>query len=125
MTARTAEARLAAAGLRLPIPPTALGTYSLTARAGSLLFLSGHGPFAPDAPPATLAYRGRVGEAISQHAAEDAASLCALAMLSSCRKQLGSRDRVRAFATLRVIVLAAGGCDLVAQCRRAGSTTAG
>ena len=48
--ARTPEATLARAGVLLPTPHPAVGTYMMAARTGSLLFVSVHGAFDSAAP---------------------------------------------------------------------------
>ena len=87
------EQRLAELGIELPptfsAPP---GMNFISAvQAGDLLFLSGHGPTGPDR---RLAYRGKVGEEVSEEDAYKAARLTGLNLLATMQKELGTLDRV-------------------------------
>ena len=57
----TPEATLERAGVLLPTPHPAVGTYVMAARTGSLLFVSGHGAFDGGRPN----HIGRLGEELS------------------------------------------------------------
>jgi enamine deaminase RidA (YjgF/YER057c/UK114 family) len=85
-----AEERLRDAGITLPKPSKPVGIYTPAVRAGSLLFVSGHGPLRADR---TL-IRGRVGETISALDASEAARVTAINMLATVKTTLGSLDKV-------------------------------
>ena len=87
------EQRLAELGIELPptfAAPPGMNFISAVL-AGDLLFLSGHGPTGPDR---RLAYRGKVGEDISEEEAYKAARLTGLNLLATMQKELGTLDRV-------------------------------
>jgi enamine deaminase RidA (YjgF/YER057c/UK114 family) len=68
-----------------------MGSYVTAVRAGSLLFLSGHGPMRDG----RVAYTGRVGADLSLEDGQQAARLTGLNLLATTREALGSLDRVR------------------------------
>ncbi len=87
------EQRLAELGIELPptfAAPPGMNFISAVL-AGNLLFLSGHGPTGPDR---RLAYRGKVGEDVSEEDAYKAARLTGLNLLATMQKELGTLDRV-------------------------------
>jgi enamine deaminase RidA (YjgF/YER057c/UK114 family) len=86
-----AEARLKTLNLELPTPPAPMGSYVTAARAGNLLFLSGHGP----TREGRVIYQGRVGRDLTLERGQEAARLTGLNLLASTRSALGSLDRVR------------------------------
>ena len=86
-----AEARLKRLGLELPTPPDPMGSYVTAARAGNLLFLSGHGPMTDG----RVIYRGKVGRDLTIEQGQEAARLTGLNLLASTRRALGSLDHVR------------------------------
>ena len=116
--------RLSLAGLVLPPNPVALGMYSLAVLDGSRLYLAGHGPFATEGPAGKIHCTGRIGADLSQAEGEEAATLTALSLLSSCQAALGSLDDLRGFLALRVAVLATEGADLVAVANAASQVLA-
>lgn len=61
-------------------------------RVGSLLFLSGHGPYHPDMSVKTF---GKVGLDVSESEAYDGARVVALMMLATIKQELGDLDRVK------------------------------
>lgn len=90
MTAGSAaRRRLAELGMRWPpAPPT--HEYLPAVRAGELVFVSGHAPYADGAHQ----YRGRVGETLDLPAAREAARLAVLGCLVSLEQVLGTLDAV-------------------------------
>lgn len=90
-------AHLSAAGLALPayqpLPPELPRVRTLTV--GELLFVSGHGPDAPEFPK----LRGRVGQELTVAQGRQAATQTALNILSTINQEVGL-DRV-----LRVVKL--------------------
>jgi enamine deaminase RidA (YjgF/YER057c/UK114 family) len=98
--ASTPETRLRASGLELPPAPRPLGAYVESAQAGPLLFISGTLPVVKG----VLAIGGRLGENLSTAQGAQAARLAALNALAAAREQLGSLDRIRKLAKLRVLM---------------------
>jgi len=84
------EARLVALGIALPAVAVPVANYLGCKRAGSLLYVGGHGPIAGDE-----VVRGKVGAAVSLAEARRAARMTALSMLATVRQALGDLDRVR------------------------------
>jgi enamine deaminase RidA (YjgF/YER057c/UK114 family) len=84
------EERLVDLGIELPPAFAPIANFDLTARAGSLLFVSGHGP----TQGAEVAFSGRVTSEVSLEEAYRAARLTALNCLRSMQDELGSLDRV-------------------------------
>ena len=90
------EDRLTHLGIELPPALTPIANFDLTARAGSLLFVSGHGPTSgPE-----VVFRGRVPSEVSMEEAYRAARLTALNCLRSIQDELGTLDRVRRIVKL-------------------------
>jgi enamine deaminase RidA (YjgF/YER057c/UK114 family) len=87
------EQHLAELGIELPSTFTAPPGMNFISAvlAGDLLFLAGHGPTGPDG---RLAYRGKVGDEVSQEDGYKAARLTGLNLLATIQKELGSLDRV-------------------------------
>lgn len=84
--------RLAELGWELPKPRTnSVAHLSKTILTGNLLYVSGHGPRTVDGE---IVYSGKVGAAVSEEEATDAARLCVLGCLASAREALGDLDRV-------------------------------
>lgn len=89
--ASTAETRLAALGIELPEPPTAVANYVATMRSSNLLFVSGQLCLDRGA----LVASGSVGGSVTVADATVAARACAINILAQCRSALGGLDRVR------------------------------
>ncbi len=85
------EERLAHLGIELPPAFTPIANFSLTARTGSLLFVSGHGPTSGT----EVVFSGRVPSEVSMEEAYRAARLAALNCLRSIHDDLGTLDRVK------------------------------
>jgi enamine deaminase RidA (YjgF/YER057c/UK114 family) len=90
------EAKLEELGLALPEPvkpPAGVRLpFSLARVSGNRVYLSGHGPQAPDgslAPPL-----GKVGAEVSPAQGYEAARLTALSILGTLKRELGDLDRV-------------------------------
>src|SRR5215467_2331928 len=86
-------------GMRLPFAPVRIR--------GSRAYISGHGPQNPDGTIAGPL--GKVGEAVSQEQAYQAARLTALALLGSLKRSLGDLDRVTAWLRVFGMVNSAPG----------------
>ena len=85
------EKRVQELHLTLPPAPKPVAVYKPAVKAGSLLFVSGHGPLKSDK---TLIL-GRVGENLSLDQGKEAARQVGLAILATLRDTLGSLDKVK------------------------------
>ena len=81
---------MARLGLSLPPPAEPAGNYVPWRMAGNMLFLSAVGPRLPNGAEAV----GKVGQALTVQQGQDAAKLCALALIGNMRGALGHLDRV-------------------------------
>ncbi|MEX2029946.1 MAG: RidA family protein [Anaerolineales bacterium] len=86
----TPEDRLRSLDLELPPPPIPVASYSLSVRAGDLLFLSGTTCYLGGKPM----YTGKVGGDLSTEQGQEAARQTALNLLSVLRYELGDLGRV-------------------------------
>jgi len=109
------EAKLEKLGLVLPEPvrpPAGVRLpFSLARVSGNRVYLSGHGPQAPDgslAPPL-----GKVGAEVSPDQGYEAARLTALSILGTLKRELGDLDRVTAW--LRVFGMVNSGPGFTGQ----------
>jgi enamine deaminase RidA (YjgF/YER057c/UK114 family) len=96
----TPEATLQRDRVVLPTPHPAVGTYAMTARTGSLLFLSGHGAFDDDGPIHT----GRLGEDLSTAEGAAAAEAVMLNLLATVKAEVGDLSRIAHFVKVVVFV---------------------
>ena len=94
------EDRLVHLGIELPPAFTPIANFDLTARAGSLLYVSGHGPTSGD----EVVFRGRVPSEVSMEEAYRAARLTALNCLRTIQDELGTLDRVTRIVKLTGMV---------------------
>lgn len=90
------ENKLKSMNLELPEPLSPIGNYAPVVRAGSLLFLSGHGPRSGGKPVMT----GKVGQDLAIEQGYEAAKLSTLNCLSSIKKELGDLDKVKRIVKL-------------------------
>lgn len=100
------EERLEALGLELP--PRRKPTIANIAKAvqtGSLLFVSGHGPWVAG----SLKYEGHLGTEVTVSQGYDAARHSVLGCLSSAQVALGSLDRIVRVVKMMVFVSSAPG----------------
>lgn len=94
------EKRLIELGIILPPAPQQLGIYKLMVQAGSIAYLSGHGPFQDDGTLIT----GCLGADMNIAAGQNAARQVGLNLLATLQDQLGSLDRVsRIVKTLALV----------------------
>jgi len=100
----SAEQRLKALGIELPVPPEPFGTYAEAVQTGNLLFLSGMLPTEGHGAK----FIGRVGAELDVEAGRQAARLAALNVLAVARQHLGSLDRVTRIVRLGVSVATSG-----------------
>jgi enamine deaminase RidA (YjgF/YER057c/UK114 family) len=93
-----AGSRLRELGVLLPPPPSPLGAYVETSRAGSLLFVSGTLPLVDR----KLAISGRIGKDLSVSQGQDAARLAALNALAAVQEHVGDLNKVKKLVKLTV-----------------------
>ena len=86
-----ADARIAELKLELPPAPKPAGVYQPVVVAGTLAYVSGHGPLKSDKSMIT----GRVGADLDLAAGYQAARQTGLAILATLRGHFGSLDRIR------------------------------
>ena len=96
----TPEERISAAGLRLSAAHPVVANYVKCVRVGSLLFVSGHGPFVDGQP----AHTGKVGADLSLEQGQEAARAVTLNILGTLKAELGELSRVARFVKLLVMV---------------------
>ncbi|MEM7072127.1 MAG: RidA family protein [Pseudomonadota bacterium] len=84
------EASLHKAGIKLPEPSKAAGTYVPARACGQFLFVSGQLPLIDG----KLMVSGRVGEQVTPKQAREAARLCGCHILAQAQAALGSLDRI-------------------------------
>jgi enamine deaminase RidA (YjgF/YER057c/UK114 family) len=105
------ERALSDLGLKLPepmrMPPGVELNFPWVRVHGTVAYISGHGPLAPDGSLAMPL--GKVGAEVSEAEAYHASRLTALAVLSSLRTELGDLDRVSGWARVFGMVNAAPG----------------
>ena len=87
----SAETRLVELKLELPPAPKPVAVYKPLQIAGSLAYVSGHGPLRPDKSLIV----GKVGADLDLAAGKGAARQTGLAILAPLRSELGSLDRVK------------------------------
>jgi enamine deaminase RidA (YjgF/YER057c/UK114 family) len=86
------EERLEALGIVLPRMATPVGSYVPGVIVGTILFMSGHGPFDSEG---RVTSTGKLGRDMSIEEANAVARQVALNMLGSVRALIGSLDRVK------------------------------
>jgi enamine deaminase RidA (YjgF/YER057c/UK114 family) len=96
----TPEERLAELGYDLPAPNPAVGTYVGAVTVGSLVFVSGHGPYRDG----EFVYRGKLGREVDVATGQEAARLTIVNLLASLKAEIGGLDRVRRVVKLLVLV---------------------
>jgi enamine deaminase RidA (YjgF/YER057c/UK114 family) len=101
----TPEDRLQALGLELPDPPVPVGAYTLFARTGNLLFLSGTTCYDAGRP----LFRGKLGRELTVEQGYAAARQTALNLLAILRRSLGDLGQVSRVVKLNGYVNSAPG----------------
>ncbi len=86
-----AETRIQELRLQLPSAPKPVAVYKPLVIAGSMAYVSGHGPLKTDGSLIT----GRVGADLDLEAGKTAARQVGLAILATLRNELGSLNRVK------------------------------
>ena len=105
------EAKLEELGLELPepakLPPGVRASFGWVRVHEDRVYVSGHGPLAPDGTPAGPF--GKVGAEVSPEQGYEAARSTALSVLSSLKRELGDLDRVSAWLMVHAMVNSAPG----------------
>ena len=101
----SAEARLKELGIELPTAPKPMGVYKPIVIAGSMAYLSGHGPLQPNNQLIT----GRLGLDMDVEAGYEAARVTGAAMLATLQSGLGSLDKVKRLVKLLGLVRSTDG----------------
>jgi enamine deaminase RidA (YjgF/YER057c/UK114 family) len=105
------EAKLEDLGLALPepakLPPGVQASFAWVRVYGDRVYVSGHGPLAPDGTPAGPF--GKVGAEVSPEQGYEAARSTALSVLSSLKRELGDLDCVSAWLMVHGMVNATPG----------------
>jgi enamine deaminase RidA (YjgF/YER057c/UK114 family) len=96
----TPEERLVGLGYELPEPNPAVGTYVGAVTVGSIVFVSGHGPYRDG----EFVYTGKLGREVDVATGQEAARLTILNLLASLKAEIGELDRVRRVVKLLVLV---------------------
>jgi enamine deaminase RidA (YjgF/YER057c/UK114 family) len=105
----TAERRLAALRIEVPLPPTPIGAYVESVKTGNMLYLSGILPVIGHEPK----FVGRLGREYNVEQGREAARIAALNVLSAARNYLGSLDKVTRVVRLVTYIATEG--DFFAQ----------
>ena len=100
----SAEQRVKALNLTLPVPPAPFGSYAEAVLTGNLLFLSGMLP----TEGRSAKFVGRVGAELDIEAGRQAARLAAMNVLAVARQHLGSLDHVKRIVRLGVLIATSG-----------------
>lgn len=87
----SAEEKAKELGIPLGTPPAPAGAYVPTVRTGNLVFVSGQIPLRPDGTRPT----GKLGADASIEDGQEAARLCAIALINQLWAALGSLDNVK------------------------------
>jgi enamine deaminase RidA (YjgF/YER057c/UK114 family) len=107
------EDRIADLGLVLPaaakVPAGVVIDFAWARVHGDRVFVSGHGPQAPDGT--VTGPFGRVGAEVTPEEAAEAAKLATLAAIASIKRAVGELDRVAAWLRIDGFVLVAPGFD--------------
>ena len=97
--------RLQELGIRLPTPPSPVGSYVPGIRAGNLVLVSGQIPITDG----VVTVAGKVGAEVTLEQAARAARQCALAALSIAADTAGGIDQIARIVRLAVYVCSAPG----------------
>jgi enamine deaminase RidA (YjgF/YER057c/UK114 family) len=96
----TPEQHLAELGIELPAPNPAVGSYVGAVTVGTIVFVSGHGPY----EGGEYIYKGKLGREVDVPTGQAAARLTILNLLASLKAEIGELDRVRRVVKLLVMV---------------------
>jgi enamine deaminase RidA (YjgF/YER057c/UK114 family) len=87
-------------GLTLPVAHPVVANYVKTVRTGSLLFVSGHGPFVDGKPE----YIGKVGTDVTIDRGREASQVVMMNILGTLKAELGELSSISRFVKLLVLV---------------------
>lgn len=94
--AETAEARLQALGVVLPVPPAPAASYIPTLKTGDLVFVSGQVSILPGGDKVT----GKLGRELDVAAGQKAARICAINILANLKAAVGDLAKVKRIVKL-------------------------
>ena len=94
------EEILHAEGNELPVPNPAVANYVRAVRVGSLLFVSGHGPFVDGKP----AHVGKLGSQLTVEEGRKAAEQVTINILATLKAELGELSKVKRIVKLLVMI---------------------
>lgn len=97
--------RLDELGIKLPDPPDPLGAYKPAVVSGSLIFISGQLPLRDG----NLAYKGKVGEQVTEQEAYQAARVSSINALAVMGKEVGDFNKVKRIVKITGYVSSAQG----------------
>jgi enamine deaminase RidA (YjgF/YER057c/UK114 family) len=98
------EARLAELGVTLPVAAAPAANYLPSVPYGNILYISGQLPLTAQG----IAFRGRLGDAVSVEDGRKAARLCAVNVLAQAKAALGGDlERIRQILRITVFVASA------------------
>ena len=97
------EKRLEELNIQLPVPPSPIANYTACKQVGNLVFVSGQGPIIDG----KQLFTGKVGDAVSQEDAYQAARCCAINLIAQLKRFLGDLDKVKQVAHLKGYVASA------------------
>lgn len=97
------ENRIEELGIKLPVPPTPVATYSVCKKSGNLVFVSGQGPIIEG----RQMYTGKVGREVSCEEGYQAARYCGINLLAQLKNYLGDLDKVKQVVHLKGFVASA------------------
>ena len=105
------EERLAALGITLPPPPSAVGAYDPWVRTGNLVLTSGQLPWLDG----ELAYIGKLGDELIVDEGYQAARLCAINAIAQLKAAADKLSRIKRIVRLDGFVHSATGFQSQAQ----------
>lgn len=97
--------RLDELGIKLPTPPDPLGAYVPAVTSGHLLYISGQLPI----KDGNLAYKGKVGDIVTEEEAYEAARIASINALAVIKKQLGGFEKLKRIVKLTGYIASAPG----------------
>ena len=83
------EEKIKSIGVKLPIPPSAAGSYIPVVKSGNLLYVSGQIPM----EDGKITFTGKVSDA-NIEAAQKSARICAINILAQIKKELGDLEKI-------------------------------
>ncbi|MDQ6747644.1 MAG: RidA family protein [Candidatus Dormibacteraeota bacterium] len=97
---RSPEERLAELGVTLEMGHPVVANYAKAVRTGSLVFVSGHGPFVDG----KAAFTGKLGEDVTVESGRQAARTVIVSLLGTLKAELGELSRISRWVKLLVLV---------------------